>query len=196
MASRDNFSNDDNPRTSLFARVFEQHYQPLLKHGAKKLGNYERAQDIVQETFVALWNSNMLDRPQEISAYLYGTIRHKILDEYRRDAVRLRYANERANQVEEQFAAPDQQLLARELKKVIDEEIARMPERMREIFNLKKQERLTISEIANKLEISEQTVKNQLHRANNRLKDTLIAYDSSLLVVGILLFGLLSCLMD
>jgi RNA polymerase sigma-70 factor (ECF subfamily) len=145
---------------------------------------------------VVLWNSDMLNKPDEVRGYLYGIVRHKILDEYRRNAMRLRYANERVNKVEEHYETPDQPLLTKELKKIIDQEIALMPERMREIFQMKKQQKLSIAEIATTLKLSEQTVKNQLYRATNRLKERLLTYDTSMVVIGILLFGLLSYLKD
>jgi len=196
MSPMEKLPDTEQQRAALFAQLFREHWQPLLRHAVNKLGTNDLAQDIVQETFLVLWNSDMLSRPGEVRAYLYGTIRHKILDEYRKDAVRLRYAHDQAGRVEQQFTSPDELLVARELGKIIEEEIALMPERMREIFELKKHHRLSIAEIAQKLDLSEQTVKNQLYRASNRLKDRLVAYDSSLAVLGIMLFGILAYLKD
>jgi RNA polymerase sigma-70 factor (ECF subfamily) len=196
MSLQENPSDLESRRVNAFGQLFREHRQALLRHALKKLGNLELAQDIVQETFVVLWNSDMLNKPDEVRGYLYGIVRHKILDEYRRNAMRLRYANERVNKVEEHYETPDQPLLTKELKKIIDQEIALMPERMREIFQMKKQQKLSIAEIATTLKLSEQTVKNQLYRATNRLKERLLTYDTSMVVIGILLFGLLSYLKD
>lgn len=196
MASKETEQNFEQKRIETFARIFSEYWQPLVLHAQKKLGTSDTAKDVVQETFVALWNSEVLSRPQEIKGYLYGVVRHKILDEFRKDAVRLRYVNERANLVEKHYAAPDQVLLAGELKRIIDEEISQMPDKMREIFKMKKNQGLSISEIASGLGLSEQTVKNQLYRATNRLKERLLDYDSSMVVIGILLFGVIAFLKD
>jgi len=54
----------------------------------------------------------------------------------------------------------------------LNQTIGEMPQRMREIFRLNKAERLTVKEIAVKLEISPQTVKTQLERAMLRVRKT------------------------
>ena len=196
MALRENEQDANYQRIESFAQVFREHWQPLVQHAQKKLGNTEAAQDIIQETFVVLWNSEMLSRPQEIKMYLYGVVRHKILDEFRKNEVRLRYANERSNLVEHHYTSPDQILLTQELKNIIENEILEMPDRMREIFHMKKHSGLSIAEIAKALGLSEQTVKNQLYRGTNRLKERLVLYDSSLVVFGLLLCGVIAYLKD
>ncbi|MNL66360.1 RNA polymerase sigma factor [compost metagenome] len=71
--------------------------------------------------------------------------------------------------------------IKKELDVIINKEIDLMPARMKEIYCLQKEECLSIKEIAKKLSISEQTVKNQLQSATKRLKKSIIEYDSSLL---------------
>ncbi|MNT82317.1 RNA polymerase sigma factor [compost metagenome] len=60
----------------------------------------------------------------------------------------------------------------------IDKQVQSLPERLKEVYLLRKEEGLSIREIAGKLNISEQTVKNQLGLAVKRmrgaLKETLI----------------------
>lgn len=66
----------------------------------------------------------------------------------------------------------------KELQSVIAGEVDELPERMREIYCLSRVENLQIAEIAAKLNISEQTVKNTLTTALKRLRKNLSHYSS------------------
>ncbi|MGA9648961.1 RNA polymerase sigma factor [Pedobacter sp.] len=196
MTSKHTETASEKKRIEYFAGYFKAYWQQLFLHAQNKLGDGESARDIVQETFLVLWNSEMLNHPQEVKSYLYGVIRHKILDHFRRDLVKLRYANERANQLEQQLSDPEQNLITKELRAVIEQEIVEMPERMREIFRMKKEQGLSIAEIASHFQLSEQTVKNQLYRATTRIKESIVRYDSAMVIIGMLLYGLLGYLKD
>jgi len=64
----------------------------------------------------------------------------------------------------------DEKLMVKELTFLLDNEIAKMPTTMRSAFNLSRVEGLSIKEIAFRLSISEQTVKNNISLALSRLK--------------------------
>ena len=63
--------------------------------------------------------------------------------------------------------------ITKELKQHIASEVDKMPEKMRHIYLLSKEARLTNAEIASLLNLSNQTVKNQLHNALKRLRQSL-----------------------
>jgi len=169
-----------------FELAFEKYWAQLYHHALRKLNDQDLAEDLIQECFVVLWtNDGMLVKEGELQAYLYGVLRHKILDVYRKDEVRLRYADGFAKKPQNYALAADEQMIVGELQKIIDDELALMPPRMVEIYHLKRELKLSISQIAQQLGISEQTVKNQSHRAAERLKQRIIAYDSSLLMLAI-----------
>ena len=84
------------------------------------------------------------------------------------------------SQKDEQFdISSENLLLTKELESVIFAEVEKMPARMKEIYLLKKEEGFSIKEIAEKLSLSEQTVKNQLQNAYSRLRLCLKEYNSS-----------------
>ena len=180
----------DTERSEVFGELFKKFWPSLFTHARKKLNDEGLAKDIVQETFAVLWKSDILSRPDEIKPYLFSVLRHKILDEFRRDEVRLRHANDLANHTKRYYLSADSDILTKELKHIIDAEIEKMPHRMSEIFNLNKIQKQSISEIATSLELSEQTVKNQIYRATERLRKRLVSYDSTLLPMIIILYAI------
>lgn len=67
--------------------------------------------------------------------------------------------------------SPDQELINKELDGMINGELRNIPFRMKEIYDMKKEEGQSVNEIAKQLNLSEQTVKNQLHNAYGRLEN-------------------------
>lgn len=67
----------------------------------------------------------------------------------------------------------DQQLLEQELKEAIEKEIALLPPKMREVFELSRKQDLSYKEIADQLHISDKTVKKQVNNALHILREKL-----------------------
>lgn len=164
--------------------MFDAYWNTLYKQAYKKVNCRDIAQDLVQDVFVSLWDKmELLDAEGSVLAYLFAILRNKILKLYEKDEVRLRYAASVVSDVVPADAYSQNSMLEKELKAVIDAEIARMPLRMQEIYLLKKEDDLSIKQIAEDLSLSEQTVKNQLQMAYQRLRTRVTAYDSSLVML-------------
>ena len=67
----------------------------------------------------------------------------------------------------------DDLVMHRELLALIEREIAALPPKMRQVFELSRQTNLSRKEIAEELDISEQTVKSHMHHALKILKTRL-----------------------
>ena len=171
-----------------FELAFNQYWQPLFRQAFKKLQSEDVAKDMVQEVFMALWdNFGKLAAGMHLLPYLYGILRNKILQHYEKNAVRLRYAMTIATTPEKSAPSAYSLLLSKELQSVIRDEIDKMPDRMREIYLLRKDEQLSAKEIAERLRLSEQTIKNQLQTAANRLRLRVRGYDSSFITIGLVI---------
>jgi len=75
------------------------------------------------------------------------------------------------NYFEENYELADVNFNVRELARIIEEEIEKMPPKMREIFELSRKKHLSHREIAVKLNLSDHTVRNQIKRALIMLKN-------------------------
>lgn len=151
----------------------------------------QMAKDLVQDVFIAMWdNMEKLSTQESLLPYLYTVLRNKTLHQFEKDHVRLKFAIDRAV-VNDQFELSAHHLLLnKELQAIIADEISKMPKKMKQIYDLKKEENFSIRQIAEMLDLSEQTVKNQLHTATTRLKDRVRLYDASLISVALIVSGL------
>lgn len=152
-----------------FTALYERFFPILLIHALHKLQNSQDAKDIVQETFLALYQKkDGIDIQKNFSGYIYQVLKNKILNFISKQNVRANYQEqieqESVFDVSEQNDV-DSYVFENELKKQIEEGIDLLPEKMRQVFEMSRFEQLSHKEIANQLNISDKTVKRQIVNA-------------------------------
>ncbi|MEJ2881937.1 RNA polymerase sigma factor [Pedobacter sp. GR22-6] len=155
-----------------FTEVFNR-YSPLLyKHTYNKLRSAAESEDIVQEIFAKLWgrHEELNEDALNLSAYLYTIARNAVFDLLRRKSHVDHYAASYGQFVEGNYVETDALVRERQLSAIIELEIAALPPRMREVFNLRRIENLSNKEIAERMGLSEHTVKDQMKKAIRTLK--------------------------
>lgn len=154
-----------------FEELYDRFSSLLYLHAYRMLRDQEEARDVVQEMFINLWEKKESIVINTVSAYLYSSIRNRVLDKISKEKSKSKYIESmRFYQVNYNHEIPDRQLYEKELKTLIEKEIDCMPKRMREIFILSRFEYLTHRKISEKLGISEATVKKQVNNALKILK--------------------------
>ncbi len=155
----------------VFSIIYDQYAASLMDYAAVRVDTFEDANDIIHDLFVQLWeNRDKLEIKYSFKAFLYFCLKRRILDYYRKNKTRQAYADQLQILAQSFIDAPDSELHAKELADIVQKIIAEMPSRMREIYLLSREQHLSIGEIASNLNISEQTVKNQLYRATSILR--------------------------
>lgn len=174
-----------------FDIAFNQYWPVLYQHAFKKVQSKDLAKDLVQDVFVAMWdNISKLAVQDSLLPYLYTVLRNNTLKQFEKDNVRLKYALNRISYQDDFELTSHHLLLSKELQAIINDEMSKMPARMKEIYELKKEQNFSIKQIAEQLGLSEQTVKNQLHTASNRLKERIRVYDPGLIAIALMVSGL------
>jgi len=168
-----------------FRLIYQRYWDPLFNIAFKRLQDAEEARDMVQEVFVTVWDQRAQLQPREsLLPYLQVILRNRIFNMYARNEVKLRYIVETQWQATFANNNASQQLTLKELQHIVDDAIAQLPPRMQEIFLLNREEQLSPAEIAEHLSLSVQTVKNQLHRATEKMREHLRGkVDPTLLVI-------------
>ena len=65
--------------------TFEQHRNYLLRYAVLQLGDYDQAEDAVQETLLAAYaGREKFSRQSSVKTWLTGILKHKIIDVIRR----------------------------------------------------------------------------------------------------------------
>lgn len=151
-----------------FTEIYERYKGPLYVHAFNLLRDREEVKDILQQIFSLLWTGrNELEIHSHLSGYLYTAVRNTIFKVIAHKQVASKYINSLADFGTSGECITDHLARERQLLAIIEKEIAELPEKMREIFELSRKQGLSHKEIALQLDLSEKTVRNQI---NNSLK--------------------------
>jgi RNA polymerase sigma-70 factor (family 1) len=149
-----------------YTEIYNRYKWLLHAHAYKKLGDRDAASDVMQELFATLWTKREeLSLTSTLSAYLYTSIRNRVLNIIEHRQVESKYIDSLAAYANNYEAATDHLVREKQLIAIIDREIAALPPKMREVFELSRKSHLTHKEIAEHLSLSEETVKRQVKNA-------------------------------
>lgn len=142
--------------------------------------------DIVQETFVRIWTHRAaLDPEQSFKSYLFTISYHLLLKELHRQI---------QNPLVEEYISYTSQLQSSEnittgaiefdqFEKALQQAKTKLSPRQREIFEMNKEQNLSIADIAEKLSITEQVVRNQLSAALKIIRMELTEFSAFSLLI-------------
>lgn len=168
----------------IFRKVYLGYYDMLYHLCNEYTHNAHIAQEIVQDTFLKLWEIRKeINTETNIGNFLYTIAKNKCLN-YLRDQQTILKVQRSRDFLERQFdiealqEAGDQWIQFEELKVLIKSVIEEMPEGIRKAFFLSRYEGLKYKEIAQHLNISVKTVEVRISRALALLRKALDNYNS------------------
>ncbi|SFC65622.1 RNA polymerase sigma-70 factor, ECF subfamily [Parapedobacter composti] len=160
-----------------FTELYQRHWQLVYLHAYNLLADADEAKDLVQDVFFAFWEkADELNVSVNLKGYLYKAMRNRIFSLIRRRKVSDQFVSLLMEELDGLDNATVEAIEERELLALIDAEIARLPAKMREVFELSRKSFLTQKEIAERLGMSEEAVKKQIHRALRLLRAKLGRY--------------------
>jgi RNA polymerase sigma-70 factor (ECF subfamily) len=164
-----------------FETVFRLFAAPLCAFATHLVRSRELAADLVQDVFLNVWrNREQWQIRESLQAYLYRAVRNRALDTIARQDIHERWAaqsslDSRAD-ITPDTSRVDRDIDARDLTRALEEALALLPERRRQVFLLRWKEEMSYAEIAELLSISPRTVEVQMYRALRTLRAHLAAY--------------------
>jgi len=151
-----------------FAALVRRHGPLVLGVCRRVLNDPQTAEDCFQETFLVLARkAGSLRGPEALSKWLYGVATRTALKARARSA-RRRQCEQRAAVAE--TAVPADALFQRDLRSILDEAIAKLPEKHRSPFVLHYVKGLTVAEVAHRLACPQGTACARLARAKEQLR--------------------------
>lgn len=157
-----------------FEFLYRLYAENLITYASRKLSSLEEARDIIHDLFVELWTSReKLAVTHSLQSYLFSATRYRIIDHIRKNSRKAFYARLIHSVKAEEDESTAKEIVYKDLHHIAEEEIDKLSPRAREIFRLSRHQHMSITEIAEKLELSDQTVKNQLTTANKKLRFSL-----------------------
>ncbi len=176
-----------------FRAVMHKYYDRLFNFSKGYLHDNDAAMEIVQETFIRLWEKRQrIATTTNLQAYLFTISRNLCLDHIKHRKIELQFEKEASHhylRLSASFhALLDNSLdilMAKDLEKAINEAIDLLPEQCRKVFLLSRKEGLKNRQIAQKLKLSEKTVESHISKALRDVRSFLSKHYPELLCLEI-----------
>lgn len=169
-----------------FEEIYERFNGLLYIYACKLVSDKEDARDIVQEIFVYLWSNPNIKVKSQLSSYLYTAVRYKIFDWLDKNKSKSNYLLSLEKFVDQGDCITDNYIREKEFASIIEKEVSLLPPKMRQIFEMSRQQHLSQKEIAERLHLSDKTVKKQM---SNALKVLRLKLTSFLILAIVLLIS-------
>ncbi|MBO9202948.1 MULTISPECIES: RNA polymerase sigma factor [Niastella] len=157
-----------------FNEVYNKLYRKLFHFANSLIGNTEEARDIVAESFIKLWShDHSFSNMSHLEAHLYTTIKNACIDYLRRDKLKAKIEHRlvQAEIISENVIEKKYQ--EAELVQILYDRINQLPDRMQQVFKLTYLDGFSRTEIAQMLNLSENTIRNTNAAAMKALRLTL-----------------------
>jgi RNA polymerase sigma-70 factor (ECF subfamily) len=146
-----------------FDQIYRQYWSKLYIYAFNVLKEKEICEDIIEEIFIDLWTKKDDIRISDLNSYLYQSVKYQIFNHFRRS----KYKNQlllKLDLMSTQYQI-DELYEKKELKAQIKRLISRLPKQRRLIFQMSRYDGFSNKEISENLNISLQTVKNQISKS-------------------------------
>lgn len=158
--------------TAAFEVLYNRYWKSLYTRACQRVDAND-AKDLVQEVMLSLWrrrNEIPVFKEGEFAKYLHAAIKYRVISHYAFSAAEIKKISLFDILDSQEF---NDRLETKELTAKIATAVGQLPTRMQQIFRMSREEDLSVAEIARRLNLSEQTVKNQLTEALRRMRSYL-----------------------
>ena len=161
--------------------LYLTYYNKVQTYTSSHLHNSVKAEDATQDVFLKIWrNRHNLLEGENVNSYIYMTARRVVLDIYRDEKYAQRHKEwAESNRSEESVEVS----CVNEIEDIAARMIECMPPKRKEVFMLSRRNGLTAKEIADKMDLSVNTVNKHIALALSSLKKKLNDYLSILVLL-------------
>jgi len=154
-----------------FKFLFDNHFDSIRNYIYYRSGDEELATDIAQDSFMKLWEKNVVFDEKPLRSLLYKIANDLFISKYRREKVAQKYLMKLEASVNNH--SPEDQLAYKELKTKYETALQNLSEKQRVVFLMSRMEGLKYQEIAERLELSVKAVEKRMTYALSFLRNAL-----------------------
>ncbi len=161
-----------------FRKLVDKYQTPLYYHVVKMVKDREQVEDLIQEAFVkAFDNLKSYNTSYAFSTWLYRITTNHTIDYLRKKKLQTMSINEPVKtrdgemnvQLPDADAGADRSIIRKQRQKIIRDAIHDLPEKYRQVIEMRHLEELSYQEISDALDLPLGTVKAHIFRAREML---------------------------
>lgn len=157
-------------------RVLFMRYHPKVYYFVLGLVKSEDdAEDLTQEIFLKLWtHRSRFVEVRTFGSYLYVLAKHTAFNYMASHRISPQGLEEGMEDVGKQADTPYEELVAKDLRLLVDMVVDSMPAQRKTIYRMSRDEGLSNAEIAERLQLSKKTVENHLNLVLKELRNAML----------------------
>ncbi len=154
-----------------FDQVYTRYWKPLYRTAFHILKDEQAAEDIIQDTFVRLWEKWDTILHINIKGWLFTTSYHLVLKKLKQ--LQANESIEHANFPEPLAGEADEPIRTRQLQLQVETCVNNLPDQCRRVYTMSKRQEFSIKRIARELSISPKTVEYHVSTALKRIRQSI-----------------------
>lgn len=155
-----------------FETIVRHYFPRLLPFAINLTKNRAVAEDMVQEAFLRLWqHRGRYEKIYHLRPWLFTIVSNLCLTHLKRVALEGKLLQHLRDFSGSSLPEVEEKMHLRESGSIIAQAVDRLPPQQRQVYRLSRYEGLSIPEIAARLQLSPNTVKNHLVRALQSVRD-------------------------
>ena len=173
-----------------FTELYRRHWRTVYRNAMRLLRSSADAEDVVQQAFESIWKRRaQLEIRGTFEAYLFAVARYISIALIEKNVDRYGSVSDLSDRLDKAVnPVVESTIDARRLEAAITRVVDTLPEKMRDVFLLSRTGTLTHRQIAERLHISEATVKKQVYYALKIIREQLGDSLPLLIALSILYF--------
>lgn len=155
-----------------FVKIYNQYRHKIYTYAHQLCKSADTAEEIVQDVFIRIWQKRaQINTEHSFNAYIRKITLNHVLNHLKKVAREKLLQEEVFQLMEISASRTEDQLLEKELRRIYNDAIARLPAQKKLIYQMSRTEELSHEEIALKLDISRNTVKNHMVEASRFIRE-------------------------
>ncbi len=153
--------------------VYELYFEPLRNFLYYKVGEVELAEDMVQETFVKVWQKRAEVRKDTVKSLLYTIANNLVINHFNHLKVVYAHGESVSEDDHKEHVTPEFIFEEKEFEKKFNHILSLLPEGSREVFLMNRIDQLKYAEIAERMNISVKAIEKRMSKALAILREEL-----------------------
>jgi len=158
----------------VIVELFNKNNLKCIQYAKRRIGNLEEAQDIVADSYLKLMSQQYIqfDNTAHLQSYFYAMIKNGCSDYLRRSKFRVKVEGHLKQTAPSAENVIERRYQKSQLVQLIYNRIEDLPKQMKQVFKLTYLEGFNRSEVAQRLNLSENTIRNTNAAAMKTIRTT------------------------
>lgn len=165
-----------------FNIVYERYWYRMFLLAYQRIHKKEPAQEMVQNLFMKLWEKRASLDITDLDGYLYGSMKHAVIDYIRAQLVASNYIQYRTTNFSNTEETTERMVALDDVSEALEAGITKLPEKSQQVFRLSRLNNWPTDKIASHLNLSEKTVQYHLTKSLKFLRTYLREFTYSIFI--------------